>query len=37
MNKKRFKELDKEIQKLEFMIPDGMTRTKSEFIENLDQ
>ena len=33
MNKKRFKELDKEIQKLEFMIPDGMTMTKYEFIE----
>ena len=33
MNKKKFKELDKEIQKLEFMMPDGMTMTKYEFIE----
>ena len=33
MNKKRFKELDKEIAKLDFMIPDAMTMTRYEFIE----
>ena len=33
MNKKRFKELDKAIAKLDFMIPDAMTMTRYEFIE----
>ena len=33
MDKKRFKELDKEIAKLDYMIPDAMTMTRYEFIE----
>ena len=33
MDKKRFKELDEEIQKLDYMIPDAMTMTRYEFIE----
>ena len=33
MDKKRFKKLDKDIAKLDFMIPDAMTMTRYEFIE----
>ena len=33
MDKKRFKELDEEIQKLDYMIPDAMTMNRYEFIE----
>tara|TARA_R100000654_G_scaffold50989_1_gene77208 strand:- start:232 stop:474 length:243 start_codon:yes stop_codon:yes gene_type:complete len=33
MDKKRFKELDEEVQRLDDMIPDAITMTRYEFIE----
>ena len=33
MDKKRFKELDEEIAKLDMMIPDAVSMTRYEFIE----